>query len=199
MNSKKIIFISVLVVLFVSLSSVLILAETGGSKDNTSSDKEKQSELAALKAKVEKYKEIKATREAKPLTEEQKAYEAKLAVIREDVWHDIINTCNIDSDSYLVLESDQFNAFFNGEIDGFGDKEFLKQIQPIINKYYFNLSIGSTRPFVLIEKDLSEVAVAYKDKDANNHLYTAKKQKDNWEETSVVKKGKAKLNVDDIK
>jgi hypothetical protein len=162
-------------------------------------DKERQAEVAALKAKVEKYMAIKAQRDAKPLTEEQKAYEAKLAAIREDVWQDIVKTCDIDTDEYLVLESDRFNAFFNGEIEGFDDKEFLEQVQPIINSWYFNLSSGSTRPFVLIKNDLSEVATAFKDKDGDNHLYTATKQGDNWEESSVVKEGKAKLSVDDIK
>ena len=151
---------------------------------------EKQAEVDDPKAKVEKYKELAAERNAKPLTEEQKAYEAKQAAIREEIWQDIVDTYDIDTDNYLVLELEKFNAFFNGEIEGFSDKEFLKQVQPIINSYYFSLSEGSIRPFVLIKNDLSEVAVAYKDKDANLHLDTAKKQGDGWEESSDVKEGK---------
>ena len=166
--------------------SKLVSAENGGNKNNASPDKERQAEVAARKAKVEKYKKLAAERNAKPLTEEQKAYEAKQAAIREEIWQDIVDAYDIDTDSYLVLEFDKFNAFFNGEIEGFSDKEFLKQVQPIINNHYFSLSEGSIRPFILIKRNLAEVAVAYKEKDSNLHLGTTKKQGDRWEESSVM-------------
>jgi hypothetical protein len=200
MKNKKVLLISLAGVFLISLSTILVFADTDNNKDDVALRGGKQGDLNTVEAKLDRLKELKAKSEAnkKALTEEQKAYESKLKAIREDVWQDIKATHDINEDEYLVLEYSQFNVFFKGELEGFSDKEFLKQVQPIINSYYFNLTSGSTRPFVLIKKDSSEVAVAYKDKEGSNLLFKAKKDGSDWVETKEVKKGKTKLSVNDV-
>lgn len=192
-KGKRIWGLAIVSVFIVIFSTVAVLAYSG-----SGITAEKIAKADALQKKIS---EMKNDKQTKALTQEQKAHIDKLKIIRDDVWQDIKNSSNISEDLYLTLEFQQLKSFFSGEFEEFTDKDFLKEAEPIVYKFYFyeDVQVGNTKPFILIKKDMKEILVPYKDKDGNNVIQRAVQENGVWKQTVESKAGKLKMDIADIK
>lgn len=131
------------------------------------------------------------------INEKSKETAKKVEKMLNETWKEVKQSYNIDEENYIKLTLDDLiEPTDEVKIQLIKDQEIAKQISEINN----DLPVGSTEPTILIKKDKSEVAFAYKDNDGNNILYKSEKiKKDEWKKDKKNIKGKPKLDINSIK
>ncbi len=202
MKTRNILILSIVV--FILLSTSIAYAVTVGNPlealksnfitltekledDNLSRD-EKIAVYEERKKVLEQYKE-EIDKSKSSLADTRNS---KLKEKRDKILSDIVDTHKINDEDYLVLEFSQLNDFLSGKIEGFEDKDFLKEAEPIINEFYFyeDVQKGNKRPSIMVKKDATEILVVYKDYQGNNVVQKAENISGVWEKSKKTKQGK---------
>ena len=128
-------------------------------------------------------KETEVKRTSAETLENKKKVDARL----NTVWQDIKKTHNINEDDYIELDIDKLNQLINGQLEGFTDTELVAEMNKVLKENYFKVSVGSTKPKILLNKNAKEIVLAYKESDGTNTLSIFKKAEKNTIQSDAVK------------
>ena len=174
MNRKKVVIISISLLVLISLASISY-ASFKMSREFVYKQ-EKQIE--------ERIKEVKA-QEDEQKVEIQKA---KVSERLSDAWSDIKKSHQIEDNDFIKLNLEQTISFLNGKLEGYS-QEYLDGVQSTINDIILNAPTGSTEPIVLIQKDSTQILIAYKESGGDNTIVKLNQVENNWITTKETKKG----------
>lgn len=110
-------------------------------------------------------------------------------------WQDIKKSYNINENKYIKLDFNDLCKYDKEKYGAYIDELFYKEILSVVSKNMETLTIGSTKPFILINKDKSQILFLYKDKDGLNIKIDNTKKDNGWENKKDNLKGEPKLDI----